>query len=81
MSRGGSGRGGRSRRSGRSGKGGKSGKSSKSASKSSKSSKTSTKMTVERARAIQSHADKTGRNLDFKSRAMAAAARNEDKDD
>ena len=36
-----------------------------------------TYMTPERARAIQSHADKTGRNQDFKSRAMAAADRNE----
>jgi len=34
-------------------------------------------MTCERARAIQSHADKTGRNQDFKSRAMSAADRNE----
>jgi len=34
-------------------------------------------MTSERARAIQSHADKTGRNQDFKSRAMSAADRHE----
>jgi len=30
-------------------------------------------MSVERARAIQSHADSTGTNDDFKSRAMSAA--------
>jgi len=38
-----------------------------------------TKMTSEAARRIQSHADRTGRNQDFKSRAMSAAARNEKK--
>jgi len=42
-----------------------------------RSSRTSTKMTTDRARAIQSHADKTGANQDFKSRAMSAADRNE----
>ena len=42
-----------------------------------RSSRTSTRMTSERARAIQSHADKTGINQDFKSRAMSAADRNE----
>ncbi|KKK85266.1 hypothetical protein LCGC14_2775020 [marine sediment metagenome] len=43
----------------------------------SRSSRTSTRMTSERARAIQSHADKTGRNQDFKSRAMSTVDRNE----
>ncbi|MHA1230072.1 MAG: hypothetical protein ACTSRP_06895 [Candidatus Helarchaeota archaeon] len=42
-----------------------------------RSSRSSVKMTWERARAIQSHADKTGRNQDFKSRAMSAAYKNE----
>ncbi len=42
-----------------------------------RSSRTSTRMSSERARAIQSHADKTGRNQDFKSRAMSGADRNE----
>ncbi|MHA1149211.1 MAG: hypothetical protein ACTSR8_13310 [Promethearchaeota archaeon] len=42
-----------------------------------RSSRTSTRMTIDRARAIQSHADKTGTNQDFKSRAMSAADRNE----
>ncbi len=41
------------------------------------SSRTSTRITRDRARAIQSHADKTGRNQDFKSRAMSAADKNE----
>ncbi len=36
------------------------------------------KMTKEAASRIQSHADKTGRNEDFKERAMSAADRNED---
>lgn len=45
--------------------------------RSGRSSRTSTRMTGQRARAIQSHADKTGRNQDFKSRAMSAADRNE----
>ena len=43
----------------------------------SRSSRTSTRMTIERARAIQFHADKTGTNQDFKSRTMSAAERNE----
>ncbi|HEC38521.1 MAG TPA: hypothetical protein ENI29_09815 [bacterium] len=43
----------------------------------SRSSRTSTRMTSERARAIQSHADKTGKNQDFKSRVMSAADTNE----
>jgi len=34
-------------------------------------------MTAERARAIQAQADRTGRNAEFKARAMSAAARNE----
>jgi hypothetical protein len=34
-------------------------------------------MTAERARAIQAQADRTGRNEEFKARAMSAAARNE----
>lgn len=34
------------------------------------------KMTVEDARRIQTHADKTGTNQAFKARAMAAAAKN-----
>ncbi len=42
-----------------------------------RSSRTSTRMSSERARAIQSHADKSGKNQDFKSRAMSAADRNE----
>jgi len=41
------------------------------------SSRSSRLMSMERARAIQSHADKTGRNQDFKSRAMSAASKNE----
>ena len=39
------------------------------------SSRTSVRMTVERARAIQSHADRMETNQDFKARAMAAAQR------
>jgi hypothetical protein len=35
------------------------------------------RMTIEDASRIQSRADKTGANQDFKSRAMSAAARNE----
>ena len=42
-----------------------------------RSSRTSTRITSERARAIQSNADKTGRKQDFKSRAMSAGDRNE----
>jgi len=34
------------------------------------------RMSVERARAIQAHADRTGRNQGFKERAMSAAAKN-----
>ncbi|MFY0522505.1 hypothetical protein ACN28I_04605 [Archangium gephyra] len=41
-----------------------------------RSSRTSVRMTVERARAIQSHADRTGTQQDFKARAQSAAARN-----
>lgn len=41
-----------------------------------RTSRSSVQMTAERARAIQSHADRTGRNEEFKSRAMAAADRN-----
>ena len=36
-------------------------------------------MTQEDASRIQSHADKTGRNQDFKARAQRAAARNQRK--
>ena len=35
-----------------------------------------TKMTEKAARRIQSHADKTGKNQDFKSRAQSAVAKN-----
>lgn len=35
-------------------------------------------MSKEAARRIQSSADKTGKNQDFKSRAMSAAAKNEE---
>ncbi|MBI4258747.1 MAG: hypothetical protein HY619_07315 [Thaumarchaeota archaeon] len=35
------------------------------------------KMTKEAAQRIQSHADRTGRNQDFKSRAMSAADEND----
>ena len=35
-------------------------------------------MTSDRAHAIQSHEDRTGRNQDFKSRAMSAADKNEE---
>ncbi len=41
-----------------------------------RSSRSSVRMTAERARAIQAQADRTGRNQDFKARAMAAADRN-----
>ena len=41
------------------------------------SSRTSIPMTAERARAIQSHADREGKNEDFKGRAAAAADRND----
>jgi hypothetical protein len=40
------------------------------------SSRSSVRMTPERARAIQAHADRTGTNGDFKARAMSAAAAN-----
>lgn len=46
-----------------------------------RSSRSSVKMTAERARAIQAHADRTEQNQDFKARAMAAGARNESNDD
>lgn len=39
-----------------------------------RSSRSSVAMTPERARAIQAAADRSGRNQDFKARAMAAAA-------
>jgi hypothetical protein len=42
-----------------------------------RTSRSSIAMTAERARAIQAHADRAGRNEDFKARAMSAAARNE----
>ena len=44
----------------------------------SRSSRTSVRMTAERARAIQAHADRTGRNQDFKAQAMSAADRDND---
>ena len=37
------------------------------------------KMTSKAARRIQSHADKTGKNQDFKARAQRAADKNENK--
>lgn len=40
-----------------------------------RSSRSSVRMTAERARAIQAHADRTGLNQDFKARAMSAADR------
>ena len=39
------------------------------------------KMTKEAARRIQSHADKTGTDQDFKARAMSAAAKNEEEEE
>lgn len=42
----------------------------------SRTSRSSIAMTAERARAIQAHADRSGTNQDFKSRAMSAADRN-----
>lgn len=48
---------------------------------SSHGSRSSTYMTPERASAIQSHADKTGRNEDFKERAMSAADKHENNGD
>jgi hypothetical protein len=41
-----------------------------------RTSRSSVLMTAERARAIQAHADRTGTNDDFKSRAMSAVDRN-----
>ena len=38
-----------------------------------------TKMTNKAARRIQSHADKTGKNIDFKAKAQRAASKNETK--
>ncbi len=38
-----------------------------------------TKMTSNAARKIQSHADRLGKNQDFKARAQRAAAKNENK--
>ncbi len=38
-----------------------------------RSSRSSVRMTADRARAIQAHADRTGTNQDFKARAMSAA--------
>ena len=43
----------------------------------SRSSRSSVRMTAERARAIQAHADRTGTNPDFKARAMSAADRDD----
>lgn len=42
-----------------------------------RTSRSSVKMTAERARAIQATVDRSGHDDGFKSRAMAAAARNE----
>jgi hypothetical protein len=42
-----------------------------------RTSRSSVRMTPERARAIQAHADRTGVNQDFKARAMSAADHNE----
>jgi hypothetical protein len=39
-------------------------------------SRSSVRMTAERARAIQAHADRTDTNAEFKARAMSAAAAN-----
>ena len=46
--------------------------------RSSRSSRSSVRMTVERARAIQAHADRTDTNQDFKARAMSAVDRNDE---
>lgn len=43
----------------------------------SRTSRSSIPMSVERARAIQSHSDSSGTNEDFKARAMSAADRND----
>jgi hypothetical protein len=45
------------------------------------SSRSTVRMTAERARAIQAHADRTQTNQDFKARAMSAADRGEDETD
>jgi len=42
-----------------------------------RSSRTTVRMSAERARAIQSHADRTGTNQDWKARASRAADRDE----
>lgn len=42
-----------------------------------RNSRSSVAMTAERARAIQAHADRAGRNEDFKARAMSAVATSE----
>ncbi|MHA1341042.1 MAG: hypothetical protein ACTSPD_20675 [Promethearchaeota archaeon] len=41
----------------------------------------STLMSLERAKAIQSHADRTNTNQDFKARAMSAASKHENNGD
>ena len=41
-----------------------------------RNSRTSVRMSIERARSIQSHADRTGAHQGFKARAMSAAAQN-----
>jgi len=46
-----------------------------------RSSRSSIRMTPERARAIQAHADRTGKNQDFKTRAMSAADPVDDDDE
>lgn len=46
------------------------------AGKGERNSRSSIAMTVERAQAIQAHADRTGTNRDFKARAMSAADQN-----
>jgi len=43
-----------------------------------RSSRSSVRMTAERARAIQAHADRTSRNQDFKALAMSAADKNDE---
>ena len=45
-----------------------------------RSSRSSVRMTAERARAIQAHADRGGVNQDFKARAMSAADRDDTED-
>ena len=46
-----------------------------------RNSRSSVRMTAERARAIQAHADRTGANQDFKARAMSAADRNDEEEE